>query len=89
VKIFGEVKSGDGLITEGELDLGSDTKGFYTIGGVNYGASVAFELDDLVGTGGGEYEVLASVAAVPEPGTILGLLAVGGLGMVSRFKKQK
>jgi PEP-CTERM motif len=25
----------------------------------------------------------------PEPGTILGLLAVGGLGMVSRFKKQK
>ncbi|GCA77935.1 hypothetical protein MiTe_04798 [Microcystis aeruginosa NIES-2520] len=26
---------------------------------------------------------------VPEPGTILGLLAVGGLGLVSRFKKQK
>ncbi|GCL48718.1 hypothetical protein NIES3804_02690 [Microcystis aeruginosa NIES-3804] len=26
---------------------------------------------------------------VPEPGTILGLLAVGGLGMVSRLKKQK
>ena len=26
---------------------------------------------------------------IPEPGTILGLLAVGGLGMVSRFKKQK
>jgi len=26
---------------------------------------------------------------VPEPGTILGLLAVGGLGMVSRFNKQK
>jgi len=25
----------------------------------------------------------------PEPGTILGLLAVGGLGLVSRFKKQK
>ena len=25
----------------------------------------------------------------PEPGTILGLLAVGGLGMVSRFNKQK
>jgi hypothetical protein len=25
----------------------------------------------------------------PEPGTILGLLAVGGLGMVSRFKRQK
>ncbi len=27
--------------------------------------------------------------SVPEPGTILGLLAVGGLGLVSRFKKQK
>ena len=26
---------------------------------------------------------------VPEPGTVLGLLAVGGLGLVSRFKKQK
>jgi hypothetical protein len=27
--------------------------------------------------------------SVPEPGTILGLLGVGGLGLVSRFKKQK
>ncbi|TRU84865.1 MAG: PEP-CTERM sorting domain-containing protein [Microcystis novacekii Mn_MB_F_20050700_S1] len=27
--------------------------------------------------------------SVPEPGTVLGLLAVGGLGLVSRFKKQK
>ena len=27
--------------------------------------------------------------SVPEPGTILGLLTVGGLGLVSRFKKQK
>ena len=26
---------------------------------------------------------------VPEPGTILGLLAVGGLGLVSRFNRQK
>ncbi|MCU7244617.1 MAG: PEP-CTERM sorting domain-containing protein [Microcystis aeruginosa WS75] len=29
------------------------------------------------------------ITAVPEPGTVLGLLAVGGLGLVSRFKKQK
>jgi len=28
-------------------------------------------------------------AEIPEPGTILGLLAVGGLGLISRFKKQK
>ncbi|GCL60456.1 PEP-CTERM sorting domain-containing protein [Microcystis aeruginosa] len=31
----------------------------------------------------------AYTQTVPEPGTILGLLAVGGLGLVSRFKKQK
>lgn len=29
------------------------------------------------------------VEKVPEPGTILGLLAVGGLGLVSRLKRQK
>ncbi|AKE64370.1 hypothetical protein MYAER_2022 [Microcystis aeruginosa NIES-2549] len=28
-------------------------------------------------------------SSIPEPGTILGLLTVGGLGLVSRFKKQK
>lgn len=29
------------------------------------------------------------IAPVPEPGTILGLLAVGGIGFLSRFRKQK
>ncbi|MFM7474334.1 MAG: PEP-CTERM sorting domain-containing protein [Microcystis aeruginosa] len=28
-------------------------------------------------------------SSIPEPGTILGILTVGGLGLVSRFKKQK
>ena len=28
-------------------------------------------------------------SSIPEPGTILGLLAVGGLGLVSRLKRQK
>ena len=28
-------------------------------------------------------------SSIPEPGTILGLLTVGGLGLVSHFKKQK
>ena len=32
---------------------------------------------------------LQATEKVPEPGTILGLLAVGGLGLVSRFNKQK
>ncbi|CAO5024438.1 PEP-CTERM protein-sorting domain-containing protein [Microcystis aeruginosa] len=31
----------------------------------------------------------AEIPPVPEPGTVLGLLTVGGLGLVSRFKKQK
>jgi hypothetical protein len=41
--------------------------------------------------GGGVYDAEVDVTRehVPEPGTILGLLAVGGLGLVSRFKKQK
>jgi hypothetical protein len=47
----------------------------------------------LVNTGGpteGLFQFQNSFhQSVPEPGTILGLLAVGGLGLVSRFKKQK
>jgi PEP-CTERM motif len=55
-------------------------------------------LDEIVvlTTGGGsaELEFLSNdftqdTHDVPEPGTILGLLTVGGLGLVSRFKKQK
>ena len=37
----------------------------------------------------GLFQLQNSFHQVPEPGTILGLLAVGGLGLVSRFKKQK
>ncbi|GBF52371.1 hypothetical protein N0824_00216 [Microcystis sp. 0824] len=35
------------------------------------------------------YTLSNAYKQTPEPGTILGLLAVGGLGMVSRLKKQK
>lgn len=48
------------------------------------------------GLGNDLYEVsittttkIQATTEVPEPGTILGLLAVGGLGLVSSFKKQK
>lgn len=33
--------------------------------------------------------LLAPRTAVPEPGTVLGLLAVGGISFISRFRKQK
>jgi len=51
-------------------------------------------IDDVIQFGdsssvdGGVYDAEVDVA-VPEPGTILGLLAVGGLGLVSKLKKQK
>jgi len=47
------------------------------------------QFGDGVGDADGVYDAEVEVAHVPEPGTILGLLAVGGLGLVSRFKKQK
>lgn len=46
------------------------------------------QFGDGVGPAGGVYDAGVEVS-VPEPGTILGLLAVGGLGMVSRLKRQK
>ncbi|MGD1698527.1 PEP-CTERM sorting domain-containing protein [Dapis sp. BLCC M229] len=80
----------DAVITEGELDLNSNQNGFYTIDGVNYQANETFQLSDLATIGpGGEYDVEAEISSVPEPGTILGLLAVGGLGLGMKRKKQQ
>jgi len=50
--------------------------------------------DTLIPNTGGSLTSLSNkftqdTKTTPEPGTILGLLAVGGLGMVSRFNKQK
>ena len=47
-----------------------------------------FQFGDGVGLAGGVYDAEVEVS-VPEPGTILGILAVGGLGLVSRLKRQK
>ena len=44
------------------------------------------------GFGNSRYDALIRTTTtpdVPEPGTILGILTVGGLGLVSRFNKQK
>jgi len=50
--------------------------------------SSVFEFGDLPTTGGGTYDA-EGVVGVPEPASLLGLLAVGGLGLVSKLKKQK
>lgn len=51
---------------------------------------VDLEFADLPGGPGGEYDGLVAVEShgVPEPGTILGLLAVGGLGIAMKRKQQ-
>jgi len=90
-----EIKTlaGDSLLTleslNGSEDMGSlapymvqsikviDTYGVISDGGASLLQSSTNDFTCLCGP------------RVPEPGTILGLLAVGGLGMVSRFKKQK
>ena len=50
----------------------------------------ALVFEDIVGTDLGEYGASVSVQghSVPEPASILGLLAVGGLGMAMKRKKQ-
>jgi hypothetical protein len=47
----------------------------------------AFEFEQTPGSPGGGF-VAQTTIAVPEPGTILGLLAVGGLGLGLKRKKQ-
>ena len=55
-----------------------DTYGVVTSAGMSLLQSSTNDFTQVPGNG-----------KVPEPGTILGLLAVGGLGLVSRFNKQK
>ena len=56
---------------------------------------LSLTVTDTISNPNGPVEELSTISnnfeihKVPEPGTILGLLAVGGLGLVSRFKKQK
>ncbi|NCR08930.1 MAG: PEP-CTERM sorting domain-containing protein [Microcystis aeruginosa LG13-11] len=63
---------------------------FYPIPG---GLRTLTVTDTLIPNPGGSLTSLSNkftqATQVPEPGTILGLLAVGGLGLVSRFGKQK
>ena len=64
--------------------------GFQTIS-----PQLSLTVTDTISNPNGPGEELSTISnnfeiqKVPEPGTILGLLAVGGLGLVSRFKKQK
>jgi hypothetical protein len=73
--------------TDGDPDPFS---AFYPIPG---GLRTLTVTDTLIPNPGGSLTSLSNKftqgTKVPEPGTILGLLAVGGLGLVSRFGKQK
>jgi hypothetical protein len=74
--------------TDGDPDPFS---AFYPIPG---GLRTLTVTDTLIPNTGGSLTSLSNKftqegTKVPEPGTILGLLAVGGLGLVSRFGKQK
>ena len=81
-----------GIEIEGFLNPVSDTDGFYTINGDPKDTLETYELSDLVGVGaGGEYIVEAEFeenGRIPEPSTILGLLAFGGLGLGLKRKKR-
>lgn len=46
-----------------------------------------FEFGDLTGDAGGTYTAEGEISDVPEPASMLGILAVGGLGLATRRKK--
>ena len=82
-----------GVEIEGFLNPVSDMAGFYEINDdPKQTIASTFEISDLVGVGaGGEYVLEAEFeenGKVPEPSTILGLLAFGGLGLGLKRKKQ-
>ena len=86
-EFLGELKD-DGAV-EFELELGEWE--FTLPNGVTGTAEDSvFEFGDLVGEAGGTYGAEGEVvhAGVPEPTTILGLLAVGGLSLGLKRKKQ-
>jgi hypothetical protein len=83
-KTFAEIPTLTLTSTDGSAD---PLSGFYPIAPIK-----TLTVTDTLTNNPGEALFTLSNAykqSVPEPGTILGLLAVGGLGLVSRFKKQK
>jgi hypothetical protein len=88
VTIAGDVNNGS--TREIDLDFTGTFRNLTTSQSIGAEGDLTFEFF-LTGpnAGSGNFQIEAQATGVPEPGTILGLLAVGGLGMVSRFKKQK
>ena len=83
-KTFAEIPTLTLTSTDGSAD---PLSGFYPIAPIK-----TLTVTDTITNNPGEALFTLSNAykqSVPEPGTILGLLGVGGLGLVSRFKKQK
>ena len=82
---LGEIGPGNSV----EFELEEPTEWVFQIPGHTETAfSSVFEFGDLPTAGGGTYDA-EGVVGVPEPASLLGLLAVGGLGLVSKLKKQK
>jgi len=75
-----------------EFELGDDPDNVPLVTGIQPYDFVlptdVLQFGDSITSAPGVYDASVDVH-VPEPGTILGLLAVGGLGMVSRLKRQK
>lgn len=82
-KTFAEIPGLTLTSTNGSAD---PLSGFYPIAPIK-----KLTVTDTITANPGEglFSLNNAYKQTPEPGTILGLLAVGGLGMVSRFKKQK
>ncbi|WP_414755944.1 PEP-CTERM sorting domain-containing protein [Anabaena sp. CCY 9910] len=71
-----------------ELDLEAPAS-VITIQGINYDPSqLQLGFQDLPGGRGGQYSGVAQVST-PEPGSILGFIALAGLGLVSKVRKEK
>jgi hypothetical protein len=75
------------------ISINGDPDPFATFSPITGNLRTLTVTDTLIPNPGGVLTSLSNKfiqgTKVPEPGTILGLLAVGGLGLVSRFGKQK
>ena len=60
---------------------------YWLVNGKRNDARTTFNFQDL-GGGTPQYGVVSVITGVPEPGTILGLLAISGLGLGLKRKKQ-
>lgn len=81
---------GDITATGVELDLCLTTcedRPYWLVNGKRNSQIGDFQFEDTAALGGA-FQVQSSVTGVPEPGTVLGLFVIGGLGLGLKGKKQ-